>query len=51
MYLEIALAGVQLMLFWLKMTGQFDGSWWIVIAPTIAWCFGGVLFSVGRKKE
>lgn len=51
MFSDILLSGVQLMLIWLKLTDRYDGSWWLVLLPTIVWCVIGIILTATKQKE
>ena len=51
MFIDIVLGGSQLMLLWMKLHEQYNGSWWLVILPSIIWALGGVIASMSRKEE
>ncbi len=51
MFIDLTLAGSQLLLLYLKLTEHFDKSWWVVMLPSIIWAVIGIILSAGRKKE
>ena len=51
MFVDLTLAGAQLLLLYLKLTEQLDKSWWLVMLPSIIWAVVGIILSAGRKKK
>ena len=51
MFLDLTLAGIQVLLLYLKLTEQYNKSWWVVLLPSIIWAIIGILVTVGKKND
>ena len=43
MFLDLIMAGMQLIMFAMKLLDRFQPSWWVVFLPTILWVVFGIL--------
>ena len=48
MFIDLTLAGIQVLLLYLKLTEQIDISWWLGMLPSFIWAISGIFY---RKKE
>ena len=51
MFIDLTLAGTQLLLLYLKLTEKIDSSWWLVMLPSIIWAVIGIFVTAGKKND
>ena len=51
MFIDLTLAGIQVLLLYLKLTEQIDSSWWLVMLPSIIWTIIGIFVTAGKKND
>ena len=51
MYIDLALAGSQVALIVLKLTGHITSSWWRVLLPSIFWVVLGIIVKVTDRDD
>jgi len=50
MFLDLAMAGIQIAMFTLKLLDRFKPSWWVVFLPTILWVVIGILLRATNES-
>lgn len=51
MYIDLALAGSQVALIVLKLTGHITPSWWRVLLPSILWLVLGIIARYADRDD